>query len=176
MLSPIFMNKMGRTVSLSPRHTPFSRRSDATSTRTTQDVLFLAEANQPPEGLIDYFGTEEEPECHMAFHFPLMPMMYLALQAHTAEPIRRVMARTPEIPEFAQWALFLRNHDELTLEMVTDQEREELYAYYAPDPQMRFNAGIRRRLAPLMQDDQRKIELLHALLFLPPRHTRALLW
>ena len=130
------------------------------------DRMLLAEANQWPEDVLDYFG--EGNECHMAFHFPLMPRIYMALATEDRHPITDIMRQTPEIPENCQWAVFLRNHDELTLEMVTDRERDYLWDYYAADRRARINLGIRRRLAPLMENDRRKIELLKGLLLSMP--------
>jgi maltose alpha-D-glucosyltransferase/alpha-amylase len=130
------------------------------------DCMLLAEANQWPEDVRPYFGDGDE--CHMAFHFPLMPRMYMAIAQEDRHPITDIMRQTPEIPENCQWALFLRNHDELTLEMVTDRERDYLWKFYAVDPRMRLNFGIRRRLAPLLDDDRRKIELMTALLLSLP--------
>ncbi|HEX8849518.1 MAG TPA: maltose alpha-D-glucosyltransferase [Gemmatimonadaceae bacterium] len=128
--------------------------------------LFLAEANQWPPDVIPYFGNGDE--CHMAFHFPLMPRMYMALRKEDRTPIVEIMQRTPPIPADCQWAIFLRNHDELTLEMVTDEERDYMYNEYATDPRMRINVGIRRRLAPLMDKGRRQIELMNALLMSMP--------
>ncbi|MBI1378260.1 MAG: maltose alpha-D-glucosyltransferase [Frankiales bacterium] len=128
--------------------------------------MLLAEANQWPEDAVAYFGDGDE--CHMAFHFPLMPRLYMALRREDRHPIVDILEQTPEIPGTAQWATFLRNHDELTLEMVTDEERDYMYRTYAHDPRMRINLGIRRRLAPLLQGDRRKIELLNAVLFSLP--------
>src|SRR5436190_1602563 len=125
--------------------------------------MLLAEANQWPSDVRDYFGNGDE--CHMAFHFPLMPRMFMALQQEDRHAITEILSQTPDIPENCQWALFLRNHDELTLEMVTDEERDYMYSVYADDPQMRINVGIRRRLAPLVENSRRRIELLNALLF-----------
>ena len=125
--------------------------------------MLLAEANQWPEETAAYFGDGDE--CHMAFHFPLMPRMYMALAMEDRHPITDIMRQTPEIPTNAQWAIFLRNHDELTLEMVTDKERDYLWTFYASDNRARINLGIRRRLAPLLGNDRRKIELLNSLLF-----------
>ncbi|MCT7374223.1 maltose alpha-D-glucosyltransferase [Chelativorans salis] len=130
------------------------------------DRLLLAEANQWPEDTRPYFG--EGDECHMAFHFPLMPRIYMALAQEDRHPISDIMRQTPEIPEPCQWAIFLRNHDELTLEMVTDRERDYLWRTYAEDVRARINLGIRRRLAPLMQNDRRKMELMNALLLSMP--------
>jgi maltose alpha-D-glucosyltransferase / alpha-amylase len=132
------------------------------------DRMLLAEANQWPEDAVAYFGQGDGDECHMAFHFPLMPRLYMAVRMEDRHPLIDILRQTPEIPSSAQWAIFLRNHDELTLEMVTDEERDYMYRAYAVDPRMRVNLGIRRRLAPLMQNDRRKIELLNGLLFALP--------
>jgi maltose alpha-D-glucosyltransferase/alpha-amylase len=126
------------------------------------DKLLLAEANQWPEDVAAYFG--EGDECHMAYHFPLMPRIYMAIAQEDRFPITDIVRQTPDIPANCQWALFLRNHDELTLEMVTDTERDYLWSAYASDPRARINLGIRRRLAPLMDNDRRKIELVNSLL------------
>jgi maltose alpha-D-glucosyltransferase / alpha-amylase len=128
--------------------------------------MFLAEANQWPEDLIAYFGDGDE--CHMAFHFSVMPRLYMAVHQENRFPIVDIMHQTPTIPENCQWAIFLRNHDELTLEMVTDEERDYMYRTYAKDPQARINLGIRRRLAPLLNNHRRKIELMNGLLFSLP--------
>jgi maltose alpha-D-glucosyltransferase/alpha-amylase len=125
--------------------------------------LLLAEANQWPQDVRQYFGHEDE--CHMAFHFPLMPRIFMALRLEDRLPITDIMSRTPEIPASCQWGLFLRNHDELTLEMVTDDERDYMYFAYGSDPRMRLNVGIRRRLAPLMENNRRRIELMNSILF-----------
>jgi maltose alpha-D-glucosyltransferase/alpha-amylase len=130
------------------------------------DRMLLAEANQWPEDTAEYFGDGDE--CHMAFHFPLMPRMYMAVAQEDRHPITDIMRQTPTIPEGNQWAIFLRNHDELTLEMVTDEERDYLYNTYAEDRRMRINLGIRRRLAPLLGNDRRKIELMMGLLLSMP--------
>jgi maltose alpha-D-glucosyltransferase/alpha-amylase len=124
--------------------------------------LLLAEANQWPEDVSAYFGAGDE--CHMAYHFPLMPRIYMAIAQEDRFPIADILRQTPDIPSNCQWALFLRNHDELTLEMVTDIERDYLWSTYAADPRARLNLGIRRRLAPLMDNDRRKIELMTSLL------------
>ncbi len=134
--------------------------------RRYSDRMLLAEANQWPEDVLQYFG--EDDECHMAFHFPLMPRIYMALSTEDRHPITDIMRQTPDIPRSCQWAVFLRNHDELTLEMVSDRERDYLWNYYAGDRRARLNLGIRRRLAPLMENDRRKIELLNALLMSMP--------
>src|SRR5688572_14991872 len=128
--------------------------------------MLLAEANQWPADVRAYFGDGDE--CHMAFHFPLMPRMYMALRQEDRHPITEILRQTPAIPESCQWAIFLRNHDEMTLEMVTDEERDYMYSAYAADPQLRINVGIRRRLAPLLDNDRARIELLNALLFSMP--------
>ncbi|KAA0683325.1 maltose alpha-D-glucosyltransferase [Roseomonas genomospecies 6] len=134
------------------------------------DRMLLAEANQWPEDVLPYFGDLEKggDECHMAFHFPLMPRIYMAVAMEDRHPIADIMRQTPDIPDECQWAIFLRNHDELTLEMVTDRERDYLWDFYAADRRMRINLGIRRRLAPLLQNDRRKIELLKSLLLSMP--------
>ncbi|HEY6987244.1 MAG TPA: maltose alpha-D-glucosyltransferase, partial [Bryobacteraceae bacterium] len=125
--------------------------------------MILAEANQWPSDVRPYFGDGDE--CHMTFHFPLMPRIYMALRQEDRLPITDIMAQTPDIPETCQWGLFLRNHDELTLEMVTNDERDYMYLAYSADPRMRINLGIRRRLAPLLDNNRRRIELLNSLLF-----------
>ncbi|WP_460448018.1 maltose alpha-D-glucosyltransferase [Alsobacter sp. SYSU BS001988] len=130
------------------------------------DRMLLAEANQWPEETAQYFGDGDE--CHMAFHFPLMPRMYMAIAQEDRHPVTDIMRQTPEIPEGAQWAIFLRNHDELTLEMVTDQERDYLWSFYASERRARINLGIRRRLSPLLENDRRKIELMNSLLLSMP--------
>ncbi|MES2818202.1 MAG: maltose alpha-D-glucosyltransferase [Pseudomonadota bacterium] len=135
------------------------------------DRMLLAEANQWPEDTQQYFGGTaggEGDECHMAFHFPLMPRMYMALAQEDRFPITDILRQTPEIPANCQWAIFLRNHDELTLEMVTDRERDYLWNYYAADRRARINLGIRRRLAPLLERDRRRVELLNSLLLSMP--------
>jgi maltose alpha-D-glucosyltransferase/alpha-amylase len=131
-----------------------------------RDRMLLAEANQWPEDSVAYFGNGDE--CHMAFHFPLMPRMFMALRMEDRYPIVDILRQTPDIPEGCQWAIFLRNHDELTLEMVTDEERDYMYRMYAKDPQARINLGIRRRLAPLLGNDIHSIELMNGLLFSLP--------
>ncbi len=128
--------------------------------------LLLAEANQPPAETREYFGDGDEFE--MGFHFPLMPQIFIALKKQDAHPIIDALRCTPPIPDSAQWGIFLRNHDELTLEMVTPAERDFLWREYAPDPRMRLNLGIRRRLAPLLDNDRRKIELAYSLLLTLP--------
>ncbi|MDA8290341.1 MAG: maltose alpha-D-glucosyltransferase [Actinomycetota bacterium] len=128
--------------------------------------MLLAEVNQWPADVVDYFGDGDE--CHMCFHFPLMPRMFMAVRREQRFPITEILAQTPPIPSGCQWGIFLRNHDELTLEMVTDEERDYMYAEYASDPRMRRNLGIRRRLAPLVDNDRGVAQLLHALLLSLP--------
>ncbi len=131
-----------------------------------RDRMLLAEANQWPEDVQAYFGDGDE--CHMLFHFPLMPRMYMAIAQEDRFPITDIMRQTPDIPPDCQWAVFLRNHDELTLEMVTDRERDYLWEFYAADRRARLNLGIRRRLAPLLENDRRRIELMNCLLLTMP--------
>ncbi|RPH48793.1 MAG: maltose alpha-D-glucosyltransferase, partial [Lysobacterales bacterium] len=128
--------------------------------------MFLAEANQWPEDVREYFGDGDE--CHMAYHFPLMPRIFMAVALEDRYPIAEIMRQTPDIPENCQWAIFLRNHDELTLEMVTDRERDYMYRMYAQEPRMRVNVGIRRRLAPLLNNDLDRIKLVNGLLLSMP--------
>lgn len=128
--------------------------------------MFLAEANQWPEDVREYFG--EGDECHMAYHFPLMPRIFMAVALEDRYPIAEILRQTPDIPENCQWAIFLRNHDELTLEMVTDRERDYMYRMYAQEPRMRVNVGIRRRLAPLLSNDVDRIKLMNSLLLSMP--------
>jgi maltose alpha-D-glucosyltransferase/alpha-amylase len=130
------------------------------------DRMLLAEANQWPEDVRDYFGNGDE--CHMAYHFPLMPRMYMAIAQEDRYPITEIIDQTPDIPANSQWAIFLRNHDELTLEMVTSQERDYMYRMYAADPRARLNLGIRRRLAPLLENDIDRIKLMNGLLLSMP--------
>jgi len=132
------------------------------------DRVLLAEANQWPEDVVDYFGSDGRPECHMCFHFPLMPRMFMGLRREQRYPITEILERTPPIPGVGQWGIFLRNHDELTLEMVTEDERDYMYAEYARDPRMKLNLGIRRRLAPLLNNGRRQMELFYGLLLSLP--------
>ena len=131
------------------------------------DRVLLAEANQWPEDVVEYFGDDGD-ECQMCFHFPVMPRMFMSLRREDATPMYEILERTPSIPDNCQWGLFLRNHDELTLEMVTDEERDYMYAEYAKDPRMKLNLGIRRRLAPLLDAGQDEMQLMHAILFSLP--------
>jgi len=132
------------------------------------EKVLLAEANQWPEDVVDYFGTDEAPECHMCFHFPIMPRMFMSLRREQRYPMTEILERTPRIPDTAQWGLFLRNHDELTLEMVSDEERDYMWTEYARDPRMKLNLGIRRRLAPLLENGRRQMELFYGLLLSLP--------
>jgi len=138
--------------------------------RLYPDRVLLAEANQWPADVVEYFGdpTVGGDECHMAFHFPLMPRIFMAVRREQRYPISEIMGHTPDIPASCQWGIFLRNHDELTLEMVTDDERDYMYAEYAKDPRMKANIGIRRRLAPLLDNDRNQLELFTALLLSLP--------
>jgi maltose alpha-D-glucosyltransferase / alpha-amylase len=149
-----------------PETHAFLKRLRAEVDSKYPDRVLLAEANQWPEDVVEYFG--EGDECHMAFHFPVMPRMFMALRREDATPIYEILDRTPAIPENAQWGLFLRNHDELTLEMVTDEERDYMYTEYAKDPRMKLNLGIRRRLAPLLDNGRDESQLLHAIMFSLP--------
>jgi len=137
---------------------------------TYADRVLLAEANQWPADVVEYFGDAENggDECHMAFHFPLMPRIFMAVRRESRFPISEILAQTPPIPANCQWGIFLRNHDELTLEMVTDDERDYMYAEYASDPRMKANVGIRRRLAPLLDNSRDQIELFTSLLLSLP--------
>ncbi|WP_417234865.1 maltose alpha-D-glucosyltransferase [Arthrobacter sp.] len=152
---------------LPPTH-DFLRRLRALVDAEYPGRVIIAEANQPPQEVVEYFGTVEEPECHMCFHFPIMPRLFFALRDQLAAPVIEAMEQTPEIPAGTQWGTFLRNHDELTLEMVTPAEREAMLGWYAPDSRMRANVGIRRRLTPLLDNSRSELELIHALLFALP--------
>ncbi|MBA3743415.1 maltose alpha-D-glucosyltransferase [Sporichthya sp.] len=134
--------------------------------RLYPDRVLLCEANQWPEDVVAYLGDGDE--CQMAFHFPVMPRLFMAVRRESRYPISEIMAQTPKIPDNCQWGIFLRNHDELTLEMVTDEERDYMYSEYAKDPRMKANIGIRRRLAPLLDNDRRRLELFTALLLSLP--------
>jgi maltose alpha-D-glucosyltransferase/alpha-amylase len=149
-----------------PETHEYLRRVRAEVDAGYRDRVLLAEANQWPEDVVEYFGDGDE--CHMAFHFPAMPRMFMSVRREEATPIYEILDRTPAIPDNAQWGLFLRNHDELTLEMVTDEERDYMYGEYAKDPRMKINLGIRRRLAPLLDNGRDEIELMHAILFSLP--------
>ena len=159
---PIYWSEMGLRARTCLRLTHVIKAIRAAIDADYANRLILAEANQWPADVRPYFGDGDE--CHMAFHFPLMPRIYMALRQEDRLPITDIMAQTPPIPDSCQWGLFLRNHDELTLEMVTDDERDYMYFAYSADPRMRVNVGIRRRLAPLVDNNRRRIELLNSLL------------
>ena len=163
---PYLIEREGTICENLPETHDILKKMRAQLDREFPDRMLLAEANQWPADVRPYFGDGDE--CHMAFHFPLMPRMFMAVRQENRHPIVEILRQTPDIPENCQWAMFLRNHDELTLEMVTDEERDYMYQAYAADPQMRINVGIRRRLAPLMENSRRRIELLHGLLMSMP--------
>ncbi|MHB1539335.1 MAG: maltose alpha-D-glucosyltransferase, partial [Solirubrobacteraceae bacterium] len=163
---PYLFERDGTSCENLPETHAFLRRVRATVDAEYHDRVLLAEANQWPEDVVQYFGQADE--CHMAFHFPVMPRMFMALRREEAAPIAEILQRTPQIPDTCQWGLFLRNHDELTLEMVTDEERDYMYAEYARDLRMKINVGIRRRLAPLLDNGRDEIELLTAIMFALP--------
>ncbi|MFB9914480.1 maltose alpha-D-glucosyltransferase [Rhizobium paknamense] len=163
---PYLVEREGTNNENLPETHAILKRIRAALDSTHPGKMLLAEANQWPEDTRDYFGDGDE--CHMAFHFPLMPRMYMAIAKEDRFPITDIMRQTPDIPDTCQWAIFLRNHDELTLEMVTDAERDYLWTTYAADRRARINLGIRRRLAPLMERDRRRIELMNALLLSMP--------
>jgi maltose alpha-D-glucosyltransferase/alpha-amylase len=163
---PYLFEREGTNCENLPETHAFLKQMRAVVDQHYPDRMLLAEANQWPQDVRAYFGDGDE--CHMAFHFPLMPRMFMALRKEDARPIRDILEQTPRIPENCEWAIFLRNHDELTLEMVTDEERDYMYNEYAADPQMRINLGIRRRLAPLLSNNRRAVELLNSLLLSLP--------
>ncbi|AXC14938.1 Trehalose synthase [Acidisarcina polymorpha] len=160
---PYLVEREGTSCENLPETHAVMKRVRAAIDESYSGRMILAEANQWPTDVRAYFGDGDE--CHMAFHFPLMPRIYMALRQEDRLPITDILAQTPEIPDNCQWGLFLRNHDELTLEMVTDEERDYMYLAYSADPRMRINIGIRRRLAPLVDNNRRRIELLNSLLF-----------
>ena len=163
---PYLFEREGTNCENLPETYDFLRELRAHVDSKFKNRMLLAEANQWPEDAVAYFGKGDL--CHMAFHFPLMPRIFIGLQMEDRFPIIDILDQTPTIPEVCQWALFLRNHDELTLEMVTDEERDYMYQVYARDPRSRINLGIRRRLAPLMDNNRRRIELMNMLLFSLP--------
>src|SRR5919199_167170 len=163
---PYLIEREGTNCENLPETHAILRRLRRTMDEEFENRIFLAEANQWPPDVRPYFGDSDE--CHMAFHFPVMPRMYMGIRKEDRTPIVDIMRRTPAIPEECQWAIFLRNHDELTLEMVTDEERDYMYREYAKDPRARINVGIRRRLAPLLDNGRRQIELMNALLMSLP--------
>jgi len=165
---PYLFEEEGTNCENLPQTHAFLRRLRATMDQEYPGCVLLAEANQWPKDVVAYFGTEEDPECHMCFHFPVMPRIYYSLREERAKPIIDILAETPEIPSHGQWGTFLRNHDELTLEMVTTEERAAMYGWYAPDPRMRANIGIRRRLSTLLDGSRAEIELANVLLLSLP--------
>jgi len=167
---PYLFERDGTNCAGLPETHAYLKRIRAEVDRLYPDKVLLAEANGWPEDVVAYFGDPATggDECHMAFHFPLMPRLFMAVRRQNREPISEIMSRTPKIPEKAQWGIFLRNHDELTLEMVTEEERDYMHTEYAKDPRMRAYLGIRRRLAPLLDNDRDQIELFTALLLSMP--------
>ncbi|WP_093169674.1 maltose alpha-D-glucosyltransferase [Sinosporangium album] len=167
---PYLFEREGTSCSGLPETHAYLRSIRAEVDRLYPDRVLLAEANGWPEDVVEYFGdaTVGGDECHMAFHFPLMPRIFMSVRRGNREPISEIMSRTPKLPETAQWGIFLRNHDELTLETVTEEERDYMHAEYAKDPRMRAYLGIRRRLAPLLDNDRDQIELFTALLLSLP--------
>ena len=167
---PYLYEEEGTNCENLPRTHEFLRRVRKVVDDEFPDRVLLAEANQWPADVVEYFGdtTVGGDECHMAFHFPLMPRIFMSVRRQSRFPISEILAQTPAIPVHCQWGIFLRNHDELTLEMVTDDERDYMYAEYAKDPRMRANVGIRRRLAPLLDNDRHQIELFTAMLLSLP--------
>jgi len=163
---PYLFEREGTNCENLPETHAFLKRLRKTIDSEYPDKLLLAEANQWPADVRVYFGDGDE--FHMGFHFPVMPRLFMAVRREDRTPIVEILQQTPDIPETCQWAIFLRNHDELTLEMVTDEDRDYMYREYATDPRMRINVGIRRRLAPLMDNGRRRIELMHSLLFTLP--------
>ncbi|GHG96306.1 maltose alpha-D-glucosyltransferase [Comamonas sp. JC664] len=163
---PYLFEREGTNCENLPETHAFLKRLRKTIDAEYQGKMLLAEANQWPADVRVYFGDGDE--FHMGFHFPVMPRLYMAVRREDRTPIVEIMQQTPDIPDNCQWAIFLRNHDELTLEMVTDEDRDYMYREYATDPRMRINLGIRRRLAPLMDNGRRRIELMHSLLFTLP--------
>jgi maltose alpha-D-glucosyltransferase/alpha-amylase len=161
---PYLVEREGTSCENLPETHAILRRLRAAVDARYRNPMLLAEANQWPPDVVPYFGNGVD-ECHMAFHFPLMPRIWIGLRREDRFPIVEIMQQTPEIPDATQWAIFLRNHDELTLEMVTDEERDYMYSEYAHDRRMRINLGIRRRLSPLVDNSRRRIELLNSLLF-----------
>jgi maltose alpha-D-glucosyltransferase/alpha-amylase len=165
---PYLYEQEGTNCENLPQTHAFLKKLRAHVSEKYGDRMLLGEANQWPEDAVAYFGQGRGDECHMSFHFPLMPRLFMAVRMEDRTPIVDILEQTPAIPETAQWALFLRNHDELTLEMVTDEERDYMYRMYAHVHQARLNLGIRRRLAPLLGNDRKRIELLNGLLLSLP--------
>ncbi len=167
---PYLFEREGTNCENLPETHGFLKKCRAVMDEEYPGRVLLAEANQWPEDVVEYFGDPATggDECHMAFHFPLMPRIFMAVRKESRFPISEILESTPDIPSTAQWGIFLRNHDELTLEMVTDEERDYMYAEYAKDPRMKANIGIRRRLAPLLENDRNQLELFNALLLSLP--------
>ncbi|MEU5695221.1 maltose alpha-D-glucosyltransferase [Actinosynnema sp. NPDC020468] len=167
---PYLFEQEGTNCENLPRTHDFLKRCRKVVDDEYPGRILLAEANQWPSDVVEYFGDPAVggDECHMAFHFPLMPRIFMAVRRESRFPISEILAQTPEIPSGTQWGIFLRNHDELTLEMVTDEERDYMYAEYAKDPRMKANIGIRRRLAPLLENDRNQQELFTAMLLSLP--------
>jgi maltose alpha-D-glucosyltransferase/alpha-amylase len=167
---PYLFEEDGTNCENLPRTHEYLRRVRKEVDSLYPDRVLLAEANQWPSDVVAYFGDPATggDECHMAFHFPLMPRIFMAVRRESRYPISEILAQTPAIPANCQWGIFLRNHDELTLEMVTDEERDYMYAEYATDPRMKANVGIRRRLAPLLDNSRDQIELFTSLLLSLP--------
>ncbi|WP_344590691.1 maltose alpha-D-glucosyltransferase [Actinomadura vinacea] len=167
---PYLYEREGTNCENLPETHAYLKKVRAEVDRLYPDRVLLAEANQWPADVVEYFGDPGVggDECHMAFHFPVMPRIFMAVRREQRYPISEIMTQTPKIPEGCQWGIFLRNHDELTLEMVTDEERDYMYAEYAKDPRMKANIGIRRRLAPLLENDRNQLELFTALLLSLP--------
>ncbi len=165
---PYLYEREGTSGESLPETHAFLKKMRAHVDRKYGDRVFIAEANQWPEEAVTYFGQGQGDECHMAFHFPVMPRLFMAVRMEERVPIVDILEQTPAIPETSQWAIFLRNHDELTLEMVTDEERDYMYRVYAHEAKARINLGIRRRLAPLLGNNRRVIELLNTLLLSLP--------
>jgi len=167
---PYLFEEEGTSCENLPRTHEFIKRCRKVVDDEYPGRVLLAEANQWPADVVEYFGDPAVggDECHMAFHFPLMPRIFMAVRRESRFPISEILAQTPPIPSGAQWGIFLRNHDELTLEMVTDEERDYMYSEYVKDPRMRANIGIRRRLAPLLDNDRNQLELFTALLLSLP--------
>ncbi len=163
---PYLYEREGTNCENLPETHAFLKRVRSEIDKSYDNIVLLAEANQWPADVIQYFGDDDE--CHMCFHFPLMPRMFMAARRQVRYPVVEILEQTPEIPPGCQWGIFLRNHDELTLEMVTDEERDYMYNEYAKDPRMKLNLGIRRRLAPLLDNSRDTMELFHAMLLSLP--------
>ncbi|MGZ4610621.1 MAG: maltose alpha-D-glucosyltransferase, partial [Actinomycetes bacterium] len=164
---PYLFEEEGTNCENLPRTHEFLKRVRKEVDAQYPDRVMLCEANQWPSDVVEYFGADGD-ECQMAFHFPVMPRLFMGVRRESRYPISEIMQQTPAIPDNCQWGIFLRNHDELTLEMVTDEERDYMWAEYAKDPRMKANIGIRRRLAPLLDNDRNQLELFTALLLSLP--------